>query len=56
MVDMKIFSFIKKYEFLIILFASIIMHFMGYSKLATPLFLIALISITMREYIKRNKK
>jgi len=55
-VSMKVLNFIKKYEFPVLLVVSITMHFTGYSKLAAPLFLIALISITMREFIKRRKR
>ena len=53
---MKILHFIKKYEFLFILILSIIMNFFGYKELGTLFFVIALVSITMREYLKRKKE
>ncbi len=53
---MKILRLIKKYEFLIILILSLIMSYFGLKELGTLFFVIALVSITMREYMKRNKK
>ena len=53
---MKILRFIKKYEFLIILILSLIMNSFGYKELGTLFFVIALVSITMRDYMKRKKE